>query len=93
MRTINWMRPLNNGNIEILGMRIGYTDDSFHEHLYSFCNLNPGINCYSADNVMYDRIKACNVRFLTNNGFICGFEIIKMFYNKHLRSCFISFIG
>lgn len=83
MKTIDWLKILSNGNIEILGMRIGYTDCSFHEHLYSSCNLNPGKDCYFADNVMYDGIKSCNVRFLISNGFICGFEILKMFYNKN----------
>lgn len=54
MRMIDWIRVLNNGNLEILGMRIGYTNDSFHKHLYSRCNINPGKDCYSADNVLYE---------------------------------------
>ena len=71
-----------NGSLEILGMRIGYTDDSFSKYLYSSYSIEVGENCYYVNNVLYDGLDACNVIFLTGNGFITGFNITKMFYNK-----------
>lgn len=90
MKIINWIRPLENGSIEILGIKIGMSNE-FAKYS-TFRNLKEGKDCYYLENVMYEETKYCNVTFQVKHSKISGFSIHRSFYNQAEAETFYQLI-